>query len=137
MSGGANGYPAGMQRFPFEFSPSYRLPALLFGVIPSTAWVDVDEVELRARFGPWSLRTLRANIASTRESGGFSFVKTAGPAHLSFADRGVTFATNPDRAVCVRFHEPVRAIDPTGRIKHPNATFTVAEPAALINALER
>ena len=70
------------------------------------------------------------------ETGGFRFLKTAGPAHLSFADRGVTFATNGDRAACVRFHEPVRAIDPTGLIRHPGATLTVADPPALIAALE-
>jgi hypothetical protein len=125
-----------VQRFPFRFARSYRLPALVFGVTQATAWVEVDESELRARFGPWSLRTPRANVASTREVGGFGFVKTAGPAHLSFADRGVTFATNGDRAVCVLFHEPVPAIEPTGRILHPGATFTVADPAALIAALD-
>ena len=124
-----------MQRFPFRFAPSYRLPALAFGVTPATAWVEVDQVELRARFGPWSLRTPLANVASVQESGDFSFVKTAGPAHLSWADRGVTFASNGDRAVCVLFHEPVRAIDPTGRIRHPGATFTVADPPALVEAL--
>lgn len=103
---------------------------------PLTAWVEIDETQLRARFGPWSLRTPRSNVASTHETGGFSFAKTAGPPHLSFADRGLTLATNGDEAVCVLFHEPVRAIDPTGRIKHPGATFTVADPAGLIAALQ-
>jgi hypothetical protein len=125
-----------MQRFPFRFSLSYRLPALLFGIAPMTAWVEVDNAEMRARFGLWSLRTPLANVASTQETGGFDFLKTAGPAHLSLADRGVTFATNGDRGVCVLFHQPVRAIDPTGRIRHPGATFTVTDPAALIAALE-
>ncbi|GAA2150678.1 hypothetical protein GCM10009844_31910 [Nocardioides koreensis] len=125
-----------MTRFPFRFDPTYRLPALVFGIVPATAWVEVDDQELRARFGPWSLRTPRSNISSATETGGFSFVKTAGPAHLSFTDRGVTFATNGARAVCVQFHSPVRAIDPTGRIRHPGATFTVADPPALLAALE-
>ncbi len=124
------------RRFPFAFAPSYRLPALLFGITPATAWVDVDDSELRARFGPWSLRTPRSNVAGLEESGDFAFLKTAGPPHLSFTDRGVTLATNGDRAVCVRFHERIKAIDPTGRILHPGATFTVADPAALIGALE-
>ena len=125
-----------MPRFPFRFSPSYRLPALLFGVVPATAWVEVDESEVFARFGPWTLRTPLTNVASVQETGDYAFVKTAGPAHLSFTDRGVTFATNGDRGVCVQFHEPVRGIDPTGRILHPGATFTVADPAALIAAIE-
>lgn len=126
-----------MPRFPFRFASSYRLPALLFGVTPITTWAEVDQAELRARFGPWSLRTPRSNIASTQQTGGFGFLKTAGPAHLSLADHGVTFATNGDAGVCVLFHEPVRVLDPSGRIRHPGATLTVADPAALITALER
>jgi hypothetical protein len=125
-----------MQRFPFRIDPMYRLPALCFGIVPATAWVEVGDGELRARLGPWSLRTPLDNIASATESGGFAFLKTAGPAHLSFADRGVTFATNGDRAVCVEFHQPVRALDPTGILRHPGATFTVADPPALLAALE-
>lgn len=96
----------------------------------------MDDAELRVRFGPWSLRTPRSNVAGTQETGGFAFLKTAGPPHLSFTDRGVTFATNGDRAVCVSFREPVKGIDPTGRIRHPGATLTVADPPALIRALE-
>jgi hypothetical protein len=76
-----------------------------------------------------------ANVGGTQLTGGFSFVRTAGPAHLSLADRGVTFATNGDRAVCVSFVEPVRALDPLGLIRHPGATLTVAEPEILAAAL--
>jgi hypothetical protein len=47
----------------------------------------------------------------------------------------VTFATNGDRAVCVRCAASFRAIDPTGRIRHPGATLTVAEPERLLQAL--
>jgi hypothetical protein len=123
------------QRFQFAFAPSYRLPALVFGVTPWTAWVEVSERELRARFGPWSLRTPRSNVSGSEQSAGFSYLRTAGPAHLSLADHGVTFASNGDRGVCVRFHEPVRVLDPTGRLRHPGATFTVADPLALQHAL--
>ena len=51
--------------------------------------------------------------------------KTAGPARLSLADRGLTFATNPDAGLCIRFAEPVAAFDPFGRIRHPGITVTV------------
>jgi hypothetical protein len=122
-------------RFDFRFGPAYRLPALVFGIVPATAYVEVGPVELHARFGPWSLRTPLTNVRSADLTGGYGFLKTAGPPHLSFADRGVTFATNGDAGVCVRFREPVRAIDPTGRITHPGATFTVADPAGLAAAL--
>ena len=126
-----------MARFPFAFAPSYRLPALLFGITPVTTYVEVDDLALRVRFGPWSLRTPRSNVAGVDLTGGYAFVKTAGPPHLSFRDRGVTFATNGDRGVCVRFHERVQGIDPTGRILHPGATMTVADPDGLAALLDR
>lgn len=128
----------GVQRHGFDFDPAYRLPALLFGIVPATAWVEADEAArtLTARFGPWRLRTTLDNVAGAQRTGDFAFLKTAGPAHLSLADHGVTFATNGRDAVCVRFHDPVRVLDPTGRLRHPGATLTVADPAALLTTLE-
>ena len=123
------------RRFPFAFARGHRLAALPFGVLPSTTWVEVDETRLRARFGLWMLDTARANIEHVSTTGGYSFIRTAGPAHLSLADRGVTFATNGDGGVCVQFREPVTVLDPTGRLRHPGATFTVADPDALVAAL--
>jgi hypothetical protein len=123
-------------RFPFRFAAAYRPPALALGITPMTAYVDVSENELAVRFGLWRLSTPLSNLAGTERTGGFGYLKTAGPPHYSFADRGVTFATNGDDALCVRFHEPVRLLDPTGRIRHPGATFTVAEPAMLQEALK-
>lgn len=123
------------QRFDFAFAPAYRLPALVFGISPATAHVVVTDDELRVRFGPWRLVTGLDNIVDSEESGDFRWLKTAGPPHLSFTDRGVTFATNGDRALCVRFREPVPAIDPTRTIRHPGATLTVARPDLLRAAL--
>lgn len=131
------GSPMTEQRFPFRFAASYRLPALAFGVTTSTAEVVVSDDELRVRFGLWRLRTPRSNVASVERTGGFQWLKTAGPAHLSLVDRGVTFATSGDDAVCVRFVEPVRAMDPTGRLRHPGMTVTVEDPSALMAALGR
>lgn len=115
------------ERFSFAFAPGYRLPALGLGITPATAYADLTPDRLAVRFGPWSLSTPLANVADATITGGFSWVRTAGPPRLSLADRGVTFATNGERAVCVRFHEPVRVLDPTGRLlRHPGATLTVA-----------
>ncbi|HET7312213.1 MAG TPA: hypothetical protein VFJ17_12910 [Mycobacteriales bacterium] len=124
-----------MSSFRFRFDPAYRAAALLFGVMPATASVVVEGDELRARFGPWRVRTPLSNIAGTEVSGPYSFVKTAGPAHLSFTDRGVTFATNGERGLCIRFREPVRALDPTGRLRHPGLTVTVDDVEGLAAAL--
>ncbi len=125
------------QEFEFAFEGRYRLPALVFGVMPATARVVVTEDELLVRFGPWRLRTALTNVSGTQVSTGYAWHRTAGPAHLSLADHGVTFATNSRRGLCVSFVEPVRAIEPTGRLRHPAATLTVAEPEALAAALKR
>jgi hypothetical protein len=123
-----------MATFAFRFDPRYRAAALPFGVLPATTEVDVDGGELVIRFGLWRLRTPLSNVAGTEVTGPYSFVKTAGPAHLSFTDRGVTFATNGDRGLCIRFHEPVAAIEPTGRLRHPGATVTVDDVEGLAAA---
>jgi hypothetical protein len=123
--------------FPFRFAPAYRLPALLFGVTPLTAAVTVAGDELRVRFGPWRLRTRLGNVAGVHRTGGFAFLKTAGPAHLSMSDRGVTFATNGEDAVCAEFHDPVAVLDPSGRLlRHPGATMTVGDPTGLARVLQ-
>ena len=122
------------RRFEFEFAAAYRAAALPFGVTPRTAYVDVGDGpsgELRVRFGPWSLRTPLSNVASVQRTGPFAFLKTAGPAHLSFTDRGVTFATNGEAGLCVQLHEAVRTLDPTGRLRHPGATMTVRDVEGL------
>lgn len=123
------------REFEFAFEGRYRLPALLFGITPATAMVLITDDECLVRFGPWRLRTPLANVAGTQISSDYAFYRTAGPAHLSLADRGVTFATNSKRGLCVSFREPVPALEPTGRLRHPAATVTVAEPEALAAAL--
>jgi len=95
----------------------------------------MDEATLSVRFGPWSLRTPVHNILEAVETTDFAYLKTAGPAHLSFADRGITFATNGDRGLCLRFADPVPAIDWVGFIRHPGATVTVSDPAGLRRVL--
>ncbi len=125
----------GTVRYDFTFAPSYRPAALVFGVVPATTWAELGPEGLRVRFGPWRLQTSLDNIDGAERSGGFSFIKTAGPAHLSFSDRGVTFATNGDDAVCVRFRTPVAGIDPTRLIKHPGATLTISDPQVFLDHL--
>jgi hypothetical protein len=121
--------------FDFAIAPSYALAGRAFGITPRTTTVEVGPSWLFVRYGPWRLLTPRSNVAKAEVTGGFSWVKTAGPPHLSFSDKGVSFTTNGDRALCLEFHEPVPAIDPTGTITHPGATISVADPESLADAL--
>lgn len=76
------------------------------------------------------------NVVGGVVTGPYRFIKTAGPPHLSLADRGLTFATNGQRGACVHFGVPVRGIEPTGSIRHPSLTVTVADCDAMIEALQ-
>ncbi len=124
--------------FRFDFEGRYRLPAAVLGIRDGTASVTVsDDDRLDARFGRWSLTTDLANIVSVSVAGPYGYLKTVGPAHLSLSDRGLTFATNSRRGVCLCFAEPVSGIDPFGLIKHPNLTVTVADCAGLAATVQR
>ncbi|MDQ3979208.1 MAG: hypothetical protein M3314_06615 [Actinomycetota bacterium] len=124
-----------MARFSFRFHPLYRALGLPFGITGRTASVEVAHGQLTVRFGPWRLRTPVSNITSCTRTGPFTVPKTVGPAHLSLADRGITFATNPEAGLCLRFAEPVAAIDPFGWIRHPAATVTVDRLGDLARAV--
>lgn len=127
--------PGGQLRFPFAFSLPLAPAAAVFGVVPPTTHVDVDDRELSVRFGPWSLRTPLANVRALTIAGPYSWWKVGGPARVSAKDRGVTFATTTARGVCIAFHRPVPAALPRQLLAHPAATVTVADPEGLIAAV--
>jgi hypothetical protein len=133
--GGADVAPEAVQPYDFAFAPAYAVAARPFGIRPGTTTVEVGPRWLYVRYGPWRLATPRDNVTSAEVTGGFSFVRTAGPPHLSFSDRGVSFTTNGESALCLTFREPVPAIDPTGTITHPGATLSVSDPRGLAAAL--
>ena len=63
--------------------------------------------------------------------------KVAGPPHLSFADRGITFATNRQRGLCIELERPYPGIGPLGLLRHAGATVTVDDIEGLTHALRR
>jgi hypothetical protein len=124
-----------VREFGFRFDPTYRVLGRLFGISERSAMVRVFDDQFLARFGWWSVRTPVSNIRSVAVTGPYQIIKTAGPAHLSLVDRGLTFATNPTRGVCLEFAEPVRGIEPFGLLRHPNLTVTVADVPGLVELL--
>jgi hypothetical protein len=116
-----------VERFEFRFAPAYRWIQRAFGITSASAWVDLGDGILAARFGPWRVTTPLTNIVDAAVTGPYAFLKTAGPARLAVTDRGLTFATNGDRGVCVSFREPVRGLEPVGLLRHPELTVTVSE----------
>jgi hypothetical protein len=104
-------------------------------VSPERAWVDVRGEELRVQYGRWRVETLLSNIRGVEITGPYAFLKTAGPARLALTDRGLTFASNGDRGLCLRFDRPVVGIEPFGLIHHPTLTITVEDIEGLADAL--
>jgi len=123
-----------MVRYPFRFDPRYEGLLRLVGINPLTAWVDVGEGLLFARFGAWSVATSLENVIGAQVSGPYRAYRAIGP-HLSLKDRGLTFGTNAASGVCIRFARPVRGLDPLGLLRHPGLTVTVQEPEALAAAV--
>lgn len=122
-------------RFPFAFARAYRPPARVFGIVPSRCWVELREDGMAARFGPWGLRTPYANVAAVEVTGPYALWKTAGPARLGVTDGGLTFATNGERGVLIRFRRAVRSSGPTFLLRHPELTVTVADVEGLAREL--
>lgn len=118
------------QRFPFAYDGSSGRLAKALGFGRGRAFVDVDDTTLVARFGPWVVETARNNVASVEVTGPYQAWRVVGP-HVSLADRGLTFGTSTRRGACIRFHEPVRGAEPSGRLRHPGLTVTVERPEAL------
>lgn len=120
-----------VEHFDFSFAAAYRPVARIFGITPATAWVEVGDERLEARFGPWRVLTSPANVVDAVTTGPYAFLKTAGPARLAITDRGLTFATTSTQGVLITFATPVRGLDPFGLLRHPELTVTVRETTRL------
>ena len=123
-----------VERFEFAFDRRLARPLSLLGVRPDTCCLLIGASALEARFGPWTVRTPLRNVAGAEITGPYSLWKVAG-ARVSWADRGLTFGTGAERGVCIRFHRPVRGIEPAGVLRHPGLTVTVADPDAVARRL--
>lgn len=122
-------------RYGFEFDAAApgRAWLRLLGVRPATAWVEVAEGVLTARFGRWKVSSPVANVAEAHVDGPYREIKAIG-LRLSLRDHGLTFGTNAHRGVCIHFREPLRAITLLP-YRHPNLTVTVERPDELVEEL--
>jgi hypothetical protein len=122
-------------RFGFRFTAGYQAAARPFGITPERAWVSVGRDRLEARYGPWRISTPLTNLAQAKITGPYSFLKTAGPAHLGVTDRGLTFASNGQQGLELHFRQPVQSSGPFRMLRHPNVTLTVTDPPGLLTLL--
>jgi hypothetical protein len=123
--------------FGFAFDSKVAPLSFALGVTPWTARVELVNGDLVAHFGPWTVRAALEDVEDATVTGPYTWAKVVGPPRISFADRGLTFATTTERGVCIRFRKPVRGSEPTGVLRHPSLTVTVEDPETLVEALER
>jgi hypothetical protein len=124
------------ERFRFAFDERFRLALAAAGITPSTAFVTLTaDDRLVARFGPWTCETPLANVTDAQRTGPYRWWRAIGP-RLSFADGGATFGSTEAGGVCLSFAQPVRALDALGMFRHRGLTVTVADPDALVAAVE-
>jgi hypothetical protein len=67
------------------------------------------------------------NIQDVAITGPYAFLKTSGPARLGLTDRGLSFATSGVQGVRLSFRSSIKGIEPTGPLRHPELTLTVAD----------
>jgi hypothetical protein len=125
----------GPRTFAMPFESLYRWLGRPLDVRPETTSVEVTPEEVVVRFGRWSTRIDRSTIVAAEVTGPYALAKTVGPPHLSFSDRGITFATNHRKGVCLTLSTPVKGIEPLGLVRHPGVTVTVDDPEGLAQML--
>lgn len=129
--------PVEPRYFRFAEQPPFSAAFRLLGVRAPVSGVRIDDDLglLEVRFGPWRVRTPLANVDGVELGGPYPAREVLG-ARVSAADRGLTFGTGTAAGVCIRFHRPVAGIEPTGRLRHPSLTVTVAQPERLAAVLD-
>jgi hypothetical protein len=123
--------------FPFEVEYPFAHVGRLFAVRPEQACLEIEGEEVTARFGPWSVVTSIDNIEAAQVTGPYSPWKVVGPAHVSLADGGLTFATTTRQGLCLRFREAVTGALPLPLPRHGSLTVTVQEPERVADVIER
>ncbi len=120
-------------RFPLRLGPRQRWLLLPWGVLPGNAWVRLEDDQLVARFGFFSLRTPIANIVRWEISGPFRWFSALG-VRRSIRDARVTFGSSDHGGVRLDFREPVRF----ARLLKPPALYvTVDDLEGFAAQLER
>lgn len=124
------GGPDMATRYEFAFDPRFRGLLRLAGITPERSHVDVTDGHLEARFGPWIVRTPLGNIAGVVITGPHRPFRAIGPRY-SPSTHSLTFGSNAWRTLRLEFRDPVTGIEPTGSLRHPSLSLSVAEPEKL------
>jgi hypothetical protein len=94
------------RRFPIRLDRRYRWYLAIFGARDGTAWVDVGDDRLEARFGWSHLSTPLANIARWSIEGPWSSLTALGIRRSNFSGGDITFGGSAHGGVCISLRTP-------------------------------
>ena len=123
--------------FQFAFQRPLDSWARWFAVVPTRSYVRVDDCGFEAVYGLWRVATVWSNIVGVERTGPYRAWKVAGPARMSWADRGLTMAATTTGGACLRFRDPVPGIDPLGVLRHPSITLAVDDLDGFLRIVEQ
>jgi len=110
------------RRFPIRLDPRFRWYLALFGARPATAWVDVDDDNLTARFGWSRISTPVANITRWSIEGPWSSLTALGVRRGNSSGGDITFGGSAHGGVRIDLREPVRYF-----LFHPPAYYLTVD----------
>lgn len=119
--------------YPLRLGPRQRWLLLPWGVRPGNVWVRLEDEQLVARFGFFSLRTPIANIVRWEISGPYRWF-TAFGVRRSISGADVTFGSSDHGGVRLDFRDPVRF---ARFLKPPALYLTVDDLEGFAADLER
>lgn len=108
--------------YPLRLGPRQRWLLLPFGVRPGNARVRLEDDDVVARFGFFSLRTPLANVVRWEISGPYRWLTALG-VRRSFPSGKITFGSSTHGGVRLDFREPVRF----ARFFKPPALYLTAD----------
>ena len=113
------------RRFPFRFEGLWRWGVLPFGVTPGRAWAEVDDREVRVRFGPWHVEIPLANVRRFELQGPYRWWRAVG-VRMTIGVWDLSFCSSARDGLYLELVQPMR----WWGVRHPAFTFTPADPEA-------
>jgi hypothetical protein len=93
-------------RYPFRLDSRLRIPLFAWGVVRRTAYVDIDEDRLTARFGWFRISTALANVERWEISGPYKWYRVLG-VRGTIRKPEITFGGSTHGGVAVFFGQRV------------------------------
>jgi hypothetical protein len=95
-------------RFPIRLDPRFRWYLAIFGAREGTAWVDLDDERLTARFGWAHLSTPISNVTRWSIEGPWSSLTALGIRRSNFGGGDITFGGSAHGGVRIDLRNPER-----------------------------